>query len=56
VSRTAGPFRFEKVGSNPPDRLYQLVKNARDALYYLQIEWHYMSCRGGVARPADPPA
>jgi hypothetical protein len=59
IGPTVGYFfrlfeRVEKVGFNSPDKLYQFVKNAKDALYYLRIELHYMSCRGGVAPPPDP--
>jgi hypothetical protein len=60
IGPTVGYFfrlfeRLETVGFNSPDKLYQFVRDARDALYYLRIELHYMSCRGGVARPPEPP-
>lgn len=43
-------LRMEQVGFLPTDPLFQLVKNARDAMQSLSVETHYLSCKSGVGR------
>jgi hypothetical protein len=48
--------RMEKVGFGRADRLYDLATQAYDALHALSVETHYLSCKGGVGRPANEDA
>jgi hypothetical protein len=42
--------RMEKVGFTLNDPLYQSVKKARESVFDLSMDLHYLSCTGGVGR------
>jgi hypothetical protein len=48
--------RMEKVGFKRSDRLFDLAIQAYDAVHALSVETHYLSCKGGVGRPASEDA
>jgi hypothetical protein len=44
--------RMEAVGFLPDDKLYGLVRKAYEDVHALSVEVHYLSCGGGVNKPA----
>jgi hypothetical protein len=44
--------RMEKVGFPLTDPLYQSVKKARESVFGLSVDLHYLSCSSGVGRIA----
>ena len=42
-----------RVGFVHGDKLFELVKAAREAVFNLSVEVHYLSCQGGVGRLKD---
>ncbi len=51
--------RMEKIGFPLNDPFYQSVKKARESIFDLSMDLHYLSCAGGVGRapssPQNPP-
>jgi hypothetical protein len=44
--------RMEAVGLLPDDKLFGLVRKAHEDVHALSVEVHYLSCAGGVGKPA----
>lgn len=42
--------RMDQVGFLPHDPLYELVKDAYNAVHHLSMDLHYRSCKSGVYR------
>ena len=42
--------RMEEADFPPGDQLYRAVVTAQDAMASLNVDAHYLSCRGGVGR------
>jgi hypothetical protein len=42
--------RMERIGFPLNDPFYQSVKKARESIFDLSMDLHYLSCAGGVGR------